>query len=111
MWDLASRASTSQMTSRAACNLIDNILRFDLLEYSVMAEKTRSILSSVNISGPSTITDSSLAVWATITRMNAQVNPGSALSTSKQICAWLQQVWTIGKFVLQFYFLFALLTM
>lgn len=98
-WDLASRASTSQTTSRAACNLMDNILLFDLLEYSIMAEKTRSILSSVNLSGPSIITDSSLTVWATITRMNAQVNPGSALSASKQICAWLQQVWTIGKFV------------
>ena len=69
-----------------------------------MAEKIRSILSSVNISGPSTITDSSLAVWATITRMNAQVSPGSVLSTSKKICAWLQQVWTIGKFVVQFLF-------
>lgn len=97
VWDLASRASTSQTTSRAACNLMNNILQFDLLEYNVMAERTRSILSSVNISGPSTITDSSLAVWATMTRMSAQVNPGSALNGSKQICAWLQQVWTIGR--------------
>lgn len=99
VWDLASRASTSQTTSRAACNLMNSILQFDLLEYAVMTEKIHSILLSVNISGPSTITDSSLAVWATMTRMSAQVNPGSALNASKQICAWLQQVWAIGRLV------------
>lgn len=98
VWDLASRASTSQVTSRAACNLMSNILQFDLLEYSVMAEKTLSILSSSNLSGP-TISDSSLALWALITRTSAHINPGSVMNASKQICSWLREVWTIGKHI------------
>lgn len=97
VWDLASRASTSQSTSRAACNLMNVILQFDLLEYSIMAEKIRSMLSSVNLSGPSTLTDSSLAFWAVITRMGAQINPGSMSNVSKQVCAWLREAWTIGR--------------
>lgn len=64
-----------------------------------MAEKIRSMLSSVNLSGASTLTDSSLAFWAVITRMGAQINPGSMLNVSKQVCAWLREVWTIGRFL------------
>ena len=99
VWDLASRASTSQATSRAACNLMSNIIQFDLLEYSVMAEKTLSIISSSNLSGPSTISESSLALWALITRTSAHINPGSVMNASKQICSWLREVWTIGKHI------------
>lgn len=99
VWDLASRASTSQSTSRASCNLMNIILQFDLLEYSIMAEKIRSMLSSVNLSGASTLTDSSLAFWAVITRMGAQINPGSMLNVSKQVCAWLREAWAIGRFL------------
>lgn len=77
---------------------MNNILRFDLLDYSEKAEKIRSILSSVNLDSRSTITDSSLALWAMISRMNTQINPGSALNASKQICAWLREGWTIGRY-------------
>ena len=77
---------------------MSNILQFDLLEYSVMAEKTLSILSSSNLSGP-TISDSSLALWALITRTSAHINPGSVMNASKQICSWLREVWTIGKHI------------
>lgn len=97
VWDLTSRASTSQSTSRAACNLMNVIIQSDLLGYSIMAEKIRSMLSSVNLSGPSTLTDSSLAFWAVITRMGANINPGSMLNVSKQVCAWLREAWTIGR--------------
>ncbi|KAI9928198.1 Serine/threonine-protein kinase tel1 [Aspergillus wentii] len=44
VWDLTSRASTSQVTSRAACNLMSSIMQFDLLEYSAVAETTQEKL-------------------------------------------------------------------
>ncbi|KAG2416391.1 hypothetical protein HFD88_007606 [Aspergillus terreus] len=96
IWDLASRASTSQITSRAACTLMNCLLQFDLLEYSEVAEVTTSMLSSVNLSGPSTLSDSSLALWAMTIRGIAQTNPGSVPNAVNQICAWLRQSWTIG---------------
>ncbi|KAH2370988.1 Serine/threonine-protein kinase tel1 [Aspergillus fumigatus] len=76
-WDLASRASISQYTSRAACHLMSSILKFGLLDYSVVA-------------------DSSLELWAIITRLCAQTNPGSVSNASKQICSWLREAWVIG---------------
>ncbi|EAW13128.1 DNA-binding protein kinase TEL1 [Aspergillus clavatus NRRL 1] len=95
-WNLTSRASTSQNTSRAACNLMGSILQFDLLEYSVVAETTASMLASMNLNAPSIISDASLGLWATLTRLGAQTSPGSASSASKQICSWLREAWTIG---------------
>lgn len=96
IWNLTFRASTSQFTSRAACHLMDVILKFGLLEYSAVAETTRSMLLSVNLNGPSAISDSSLALWATIIRMSTQMNPSPVLNASKQVCGWLREVWTIG---------------
>ncbi|KAB8257948.1 Serine/threonine-protein kinase tel1 [Aspergillus pseudonomiae] len=95
-WELTCRASTSQATSRASCILLSSILEFNLLEYSIVAEATNSMLTSVNLNGPSTVSDASLALWATTTRMTAQINPGSLPNASKQICAWLREVWVIG---------------
>lgn len=79
------------MTSRAACNLLSMVLQSDLLDYSVVMETTRSLLTSAN--GPSAISDSSLRLWASIARMKAQLDPGSAQQTSIQICGWLREVW------------------
>ncbi|PYH93692.1 ataxia telangiectasia mutated [Aspergillus ellipticus CBS 707.79] len=96
-WELTSRISTSQATARAACNLLNRILQFDLLEYSVAAQATSSILTSVNLNGPSAISDSSLALWATIIRTTAQINPGLVPDASKKISSWLRETWAIGS--------------
>jgi ataxia telangiectasia mutated family protein len=54
------------------------------------------MLSFVNLNGPSTLSDASLDLWASIIKMTAQVNPGSVSNASIQICAWLREAWTIG---------------
>ncbi|KAE8148149.1 Serine/threonine-protein kinase tel1 [Aspergillus avenaceus] len=95
-WELTCRASNSQLTSRAACILMDCILQYDLLEYSAVAEATNSMLSSIDLNGPSTLSDASLALWATMARLTAQMNPGALSDASKHICAWLREVWLIG---------------
>ncbi|KAL3486656.1 hypothetical protein BJX62DRAFT_241792 [Aspergillus germanicus] len=96
VWDLTSRASTSQFTSRAACNLQNSILEFALLDYSEVSDTIHSMLTFVNLNGPSALSDSSLELWARVIRMTAQINPGSVSKASSQICAWLREAWTIG---------------
>ncbi|KAL4920462.1 hypothetical protein BDW62DRAFT_6131 [Aspergillus aurantiobrunneus] len=96
VWDLASRASTSQFTSRAACNLQNNILQSGLLDYSGVAETANLMLSFVNLNGPSTLSDASLELWASVIKMTTQMNPGLVSNASSQICAWLRDAWTIG---------------
>ncbi|KAI2682433.1 hypothetical protein DTO027I6_1059 [Penicillium roqueforti] len=89
--EFTTRAFSSPVTSRAACNLVSMILQSDLLDYSVAMETTRSLLTSVN--GPSAISDTSLRLWASIARMRTQLDPRSAQQASIQICSWLREVW------------------
>ncbi|KAL2851506.1 hypothetical protein BJY01DRAFT_117027 [Aspergillus pseudoustus] len=96
VWDLTSRASISQVTSRSACSLQNSILDLGLLDYSAVSETVNSMLSFVNLNGPSALSDSSLELWARVIRMTAQINPSSVSNASSQICAWLRETWTIG---------------
>ncbi|KAJ5213354.1 hypothetical protein N7449_000523 [Penicillium cf. viridicatum] len=89
--EFATRAFSSPVTSRAACNLLSMVLQSDLLDYSITMDTTRSLLTSAN--GPSVISDSSLRLWASIARMKTQLDPGSAQQASIQICGWLREVW------------------
>ncbi|RAL14631.1 DNA-binding protein kinase TEL1 [Aspergillus homomorphus CBS 101889] len=95
-WELASRASSSQATSRAACNLMHNILHFHLLDYSMIAQSINSMLSHSNLDGQSALSDASLALWATVVRKTAQINPGLVTEASSKISSWLRESWTIG---------------
>lgn len=95
--DLSSRVISSFPTSRAACNLIGQIIEADLVESSVVTEYIRLMFVSANLNGPSSISDASLGLWASIARRKTQLNLASVQSASKQICSWLREVWTIGK--------------
>ncbi|KAJ5107138.1 hypothetical protein N7456_003813 [Penicillium angulare] len=94
--DLTIRSFSSSVTSRAACKLTTSILERELLEYTVMTEALRSMLSSANLNGPSAISETSLELWALIARKKAQLNPSSIENSSKQICSWIREAWTIG---------------
>ncbi|KAJ5279527.1 hypothetical protein N7478_004899 [Penicillium angulare] len=94
--DLSIRSFSSSVTSRAACKLMTSILERELLEYTAMTEAFRSMLSSANLNGPSAISEASLELWALIARKKAQLNPGTTQSSSKQMCSWIREAWTIG---------------
>ncbi|KAJ5098574.1 hypothetical protein N7532_005575 [Penicillium argentinense] len=95
--DLTSRAVSSFPTSRAACNLMSLILESDLLDYSVVTEYIRSTLASASLNGPSTLSDASLGLWASIARRKTQLNLASVQNASKQICSWLREAWAIDR--------------
>ncbi|KAF3385601.1 Serine/threonine-protein kinase tel1 [Penicillium rolfsii] len=94
---LATRAFSSAVTSRAACTFLSAAIEGDLLDYSILSENIRSMLSSANLNGPSSISDSALSMWASIARKRLQLTPGTAKNASQQICSWLREVWTIGN--------------
>ncbi|KAJ5719360.1 hypothetical protein N7493_007815 [Penicillium malachiteum] len=95
--DLTTRCFSSSITCRAACKLTSSVLDAGLLDYTIITETIRSLLSSANLNGPSTISDASLELWGLIARRKAQLNPNSTQTASKQICRWLREVWTSGS--------------
>lgn len=104
--ELTTRTFSSVVTSRAACKLIESIITADLLEFSDMAETARVIISSASLSGPATMSDTALDLWALIARKRTQFNSSIMQSAPKQICTWLREVWTVGKISLKVRFHF-----
>ncbi|EGE85810.2 phosphotidylinositol kinase Tel1 [Blastomyces dermatitidis ATCC 18188] len=94
-WELTSRALGSPTTSRAACNLLTAILHFKLLDYSIVVDTAESMTSSVDINGPSGLTDSALLMWAKMVEFRTKINPAQSQDMSKQICAWIRNSWAL----------------
>ncbi|KAJ6144853.1 hypothetical protein N7470_008748 [Penicillium chermesinum] len=95
--ELATRAFSASATSRSACKLIAATLGCDLLELSIVTKLVNSLLSSANLNGPSALSDASLELWALAVRAKPQISPGSAQNSTKQVCSWLREIWTIGS--------------
>ncbi|OAX85516.1 hypothetical protein ACJ72_00105 [Emergomyces africanus] len=95
VWELTSRAAASPATSRASCNLMTAILHFELLDYSIVVDTAESMTSSVDLNGPSGLTDCALLMWAKMVEFRTKVNPAQSQDMSKQICAWIRNSWTL----------------
>jgi ataxia telangiectasia mutated family protein len=96
-WSLASRASVIQGTSRAACLLMEVILRFKLLELSDIAETIRAMLNAAELNGPSILCDSSLMLWTRVLETVYHLGSNHAIDAPRQICNWMRSSWTIGE--------------
>lgn len=96
VWELASRASAAPGTSRAACHLMAVILTCGLLGYTDIADTIESMVSSVDLNGPSSLTDSALSFWSLLMKLRKKANPSLGPGTAKQICGWLRATWTLG---------------
>ncbi|WEW61049.1 Serine/threonine-protein kinase tel1 [Emydomyces testavorans] len=96
IWELASRALPSVGTTRAACTLMCTILHSKLLDYVHVVNTIESIISSVGLNGPASLTDSSLCLWRTMMEWRSRANPAQSQEMAKQICGWLKITWTIG---------------
>jgi ataxia telangiectasia mutated family protein len=73
------------------------ILQFKLLDYSSVVDTIETMVSSVGLNGPSNLTDSALSLWAIMMEFRTKANPNLGQDTSKQICGWLKNAWTLGK--------------
>ena len=97
IWELTSRTISSPGTTRAACNLGGALLRSQVISYPNAAETIDSLISSVELNGPSGITDSALSFWTIVAELRSKANPAQSQDMAKQICGWLKGAWTIGK--------------
>lgn len=96
IWDLSSRAAASHGTSRAACGLMDSMLRFRLLGQAEVMESVGAMLTAMDINGPAMLCDSSLMLLTRILRLRLHVASKGGLDTSREICNWLRRAWSMG---------------
>ncbi|KAL1605036.1 Serine/threonine-protein kinase tel1 [Paraconiothyrium brasiliense] len=94
VWQSASRAITSLSSCRAACHLMDVLLKLDVVSFSTATTSVQSMLFSVELSGPAVLTETSAAFMTTVVRERVKENPTSHGMTAERILNWLFGKWT-----------------
>lgn len=97
IWQSASRAVATPSLSRAACHLMDVLLKFEIIPFTTVSDIIQSMLVSIEMTGPSLLTDSSSSLLTTIMRERLKENPTHANQTAERILSWIFSKWTPSK--------------
>ncbi|KAK5735631.1 Serine/threonine-protein kinase tel1 [Elasticomyces elasticus] len=89
VWYVACRLLSNISTCRAACHLIDIILRLDLVAQPIVTEFLQSIATSMQSSGPAIIADSSTHLLNTIQKISQRLSPGKTVALAESTISWL----------------------
>ena len=100
VWQSASRAVTSPSLSRTACHLMDILLKLEIVPFTAVSDTIQSMLLSIEMTGPSSITDSSSSLLTTIMRERMKENPTHFNHTAERILSWLFSKWTPSRYAI-----------
>ena len=93
-WQSASRVITSASSSRAACHLMNMLLRLRIVPFASVSELVRTILLSIDVAGPALLTETSSSLLITLVRERTMENPTNFDQTADRILYWLLSKWT-----------------
>ncbi|EED22945.1 phosphotidylinositol kinase Tel1, putative [Talaromyces stipitatus ATCC 10500] len=96
IWDLTFRACAFQVNTRAACALMETILRLELVDSADLIDNVRSMLSGMDLNGPSALCDTSLRFLTTMFEKRVHTAAGLSMDSVKGVCNWLRSAWTFG---------------
>ncbi|KAF2646142.1 hypothetical protein P280DRAFT_439907 [Massarina eburnea CBS 473.64] len=94
VWKTASRVVTSSSSSRAACHLLDVLLKLSIVPFSAVSETVQTMLASIELNGPALLTDSTSALMTTLIREKFDENPTHYNQTAERVLNWLLSKWT-----------------
>ncbi|KAI5846484.1 hypothetical protein DFP73DRAFT_546051 [Morchella snyderi] len=92
-WHLCARYSANLSTCRAACHLMRILLALDLVSYPEISASVDATILSIDLSGPSNVIDSSLAVWCLILERRNTVAHSSLLQPGERLFQWFISKW------------------
>lgn len=73
------------------------LLALDLVSYSEISASVDATILSIDLSGPSNVIDSSLAVWCLILERRNTVAHSSLLQPGERLFQWFISKWRPGK--------------
>jgi serine-protein kinase ATM len=97
VWHLAARGVSHSATSRASCYLLTKMLERDVLPYHEVGEELTTIVTSADVNGPATLSDSSVTLMSLIFHIRNTKVPNASRSTCSHIIRWLFFRWNPGK--------------
>lgn len=94
VWQAAMRYVPVSSTSRAACHLLNILLRRGVVEYSSVSGSVDTIFSDANVNGPAVLCESSLSLWIAMMNKRLIENPSSGGTMVNRMLQWLFAKWT-----------------
>jgi ataxia telangiectasia mutated family protein len=83
--------------SRAACHLMDVLLRLQIVPFADVSDIVQSMLLSIELSGPASLTETSASLLTTIMKERVHENPTHFNATAERVLNWLLSKWTPSK--------------
>lgn len=98
IWHLAARSISLPGTSRAACLLLSTIVRADILPYHAISEEVNNIVTTADVNGPATLSDTSLALMRDLFHLRNTRVPNASQSTCSHLIRWTFLKWNPSTF-------------
>lgn len=93
LWQVATRAISLQSTCRAACLLIHNLLKTDVLPHHSLSDDINSITTTADVNGPAVLCDTSIALMYHLLYVRNTILPSASQATSNYIIRWALMRW------------------
>ena len=93
-WQMAAKAIPAASSSRAACHLMDTLMRLNLVSHAAVAEQLDATVSLSELNGPAVLAESSASLWETMILTRVSQNPGLFGLTAERALHWLFGKWT-----------------
>jgi ataxia telangiectasia mutated family protein len=76
---------------------MDVLLRLNIVPFSAVSETVQSMLLSIELSGPASLTETSSSLLITILQERIKENPTHFNPTAERVLSWLLSKWTPSK--------------
>lgn len=73
---------------------MDVLLRLEIIPFTDVSDTIQSMLLSIELTGPSLVTDTSSSLLKTIVRERMKENPTHFNQTAEKILSWFFSKWT-----------------
>lgn len=76
---------------------MDVLLKLDIVPFAAVSDTIQSMLLSIELTGPSVLTETSSSLLTTIVRERIKENPTHFNQTAERTMNWLFSKWTPSK--------------
>ncbi|KAL9618062.1 MAG: hypothetical protein Q9160_007191 [Pyrenula sp. 1 TL-2023] len=98
VWNVAARNIATPASSRAACFLLTTLLRSRVLDsYEAYDLTQKTLLSNGPSSLPSSLTDSSMALYQSVVQQHLQLNNDIEDNAATIVVQWVNATWSTGS--------------
>lgn len=79
---------------------MDVLLKLGIVPFTAVSDTIQSMILSIELTGPTLLTDSSSSLLTTVMRERMKENPTLFNQTAERIMSWMLGKWTPSKFML-----------